>query len=259
MRLALLAIQMLIVLGPLSAEDPFARYFPEASLQKLRAGKTLSASIPSGFQLSLLPAIPDQDAIAAEVKDRKPSIGVELTRIIGELPEPMDTKEGWLLLYNTLHAVSTMKGIPYYSVTYGSNHVLFSDSYVVESAETKKRIADPVFSDVPPEDLIFTFQEDGAFGKNIYQESYSARADHLIVKVENISTITFLFLPVIRPHNLVSEVAIIPSGNELAFYGVSYLTTSMPLLDRQHGEDSLKNRLIAMANWLKSRLGSAAQ
>ncbi len=259
MKLALLAIQMLILLMPLGAEDPFSRYFPPASLDRLRAGKTLVASVPSSDELTLAPALESRDAIAADIRSRQPSIGVEMTRIIGGLPQRMDTREGWLLLYNALHAVSTMKGIKYYSVTRSSSETLFTDSYVVDSVNGKHRVMDPVATEVPAQDLIFTFQEDGTFGKNIYQESYSRNSDHLLVRIENITTIMLLFLPIIQPHNLVSEVALIPQGNEVAFYGVSYLTTSLPLGDRHSREESLKNRLVAMANWLTTRLGAAAQ
>ncbi len=259
MRLVLLAIQMLILLFPLSAEDPLSRYFPEEALGKLRAGKVLSSSVQADYALSLVPAITTGDSIAAEVKSRRPSIGVEMSSIISGLPQLMDTKEGWLLLYNSLHAVSTMKGIPYYSVTRGKTQVLFTDAYVIDSADKKNRVADPVFSEIPPEDAVFTFQEDGTFGKNVYEESFLFKEDHLLVKIDNLTTISFLFLPLIQPRNLVSQVALIPSGNDVVFYGVSYLTTAFPLGDRTSREDSLKNRLTAMEHWLKTRLGGEAQ
>jgi hypothetical protein len=244
MRLALVAIQMLILLTPLAAEDPLSRYIPDGSLEQLRSGKTLFASIlPSEYKLSLLPAITSGDSIAAEVREQKPSIGVEMSSIISGLPQQMDTPEGWLLLYNALHAVSTLKGIPYYSVTRKANHVLFTDAYVIDSAETRNRLADPVFTEIPPENLIYTLQDDDAFGKNVYEERFSFKDDHLVVRIDNVTSIRFLFFTLIDAHNLVSEVALIPSGNDLGFYGVSYLNTGFPLGDRGSREESLKNRL----------------
>jgi hypothetical protein len=259
MKLLLVAIQTLFVLLPLAAEDPFARYFPDESLGKMRAGKVLTASIPSDHTLSLLPSIVSGDSIAAEVKNHQPNIGVEMSSIITGLPQAMDTQEGWLLLYNALHAVSTMKGITYYSATRASARVLFTDAYVIDSADNKNRLADPVFSEILPEDLIFTFQEDSSFGKNVYAERFSYRTDHLVVKMENLTTISYLFLPLIQPRNLGSQVVLIPSGNEVVFYGISYLTTSFPLGDRHSREESLKNRLVAVENWLKDRLSGQAQ
>lgn len=259
MKLVRLAIQMLIFVSPLCAQDSLERYFRPASLDQMRAGKTLSASVPADWGLSLVPSIASRESISAELKTRKPSIGMEMSSIIAGLPRQMDTKEGWLLLYNGLHAVSTMKGIPYYSFSRGTNRVLFSESYAVDSTTRKERVADSTFSEIPTEDLIYTFQEDGTFGKNVYEERFSFRNDHLLVRIHNITTISFLFLPLIQPGDLVSQIVLIPNGNDVAFYGVSYLSTSFPMGDRHAREESLKNRLTAMANWLKSRLDGAAQ
>ena len=259
MKVVALAIQMLVLLVPLHAQDALERYFPPASLGQLRAGKTLSANVTADGGLSLLPSIASAESISAELKARKPTIGVEMSSIISGLPQQMDTREGWLMLYNSLHAVSTMKGIPYYSFSRGTNRVLFSESYAIDSAKGKERVADSTFSEVPAEDLIYTFQEDSTFGKNIYEERFSFRGDHLLVRIHNATTISFLLLPLIQPGDMVSQIALIPNGNDVAFYGVSYLSTSFPLGDRHSREESLKNRLTAMANWLKGRLGGGTQ
>ncbi len=257
MRLVLLAIQMLILLVPAGAEDPLLRYVAPDALEKLRAGETLTSSIGSDGGLSLAPPVASRDEIAAAVKGRKPSLGVEVMKVVSNLPQPMDTPEGWLVLYNSLHAVSTMKGIPYYSVTRKTTHPLFSQSYAVDPASKKTRIDDPVFVDIPASDVLFTLQEDGSFGKNTYEESFTRLDDHVVVRIENLTTISFLFLPVIQPRNLVSEVILIPSGTDLMFYGVSCLSTSFPLGDKHSREESLSNRLIAIGNWLTARLNEA--
>ncbi|HTP59726.1 MAG TPA: DUF6675 family protein, partial [Spirochaetia bacterium] len=133
-------------------------------------------------------------------------------------------------------------------------HVLFSDAYVVDSVDKRNRLPDPVFSEIPPEDQVLTFQEDGTFGKNVYEERYSFKNDHLLVRIDNITSIMILFFTLIHPRDLVSEVTLIPSGNDVVFYGVSYLNTGFPLGDRASREESLKNRLVAMESWLKGRL-----
>ena len=46
---------MLILLMPLGAEDPLSRYVPASSLEKLRAGQTLTTRIPPTDGLTLLP------------------------------------------------------------------------------------------------------------------------------------------------------------------------------------------------------------
>lgn len=257
MRLVLLAIQMLFLLAPAFAEDPFLQYVGRPALDKLRAGHALTAGIPSDGALTLAPAIAGRDAMVSDMKTKKPTLGVEMLRMLSGLPQAMDTPQGRLVLYNTLHAVSTMKGIPYFSVTRNSSHTLFTESYAVDPVSRKDRIADPVFTEVPASDLLFTFQEDQTFGKNYYEESFSEQFDHLVVKMENLSTISFLFFQIIQPRDLVSEVILIPNGTDLVFYGVSSLNTGFPLGDKHSREESLANRLNAMASWLEKRLGSA--
>ncbi len=150
-----------------------------------------------------------------------------------------------------------MKGITYYSVTRGRQMVLFLQSYAISAPFRSAQVPDPVFRDIPREDDLFTFQEDSSFGKNTYREHFAFRDDHLVVKMENLTTISFMLVPIIRPHNLVSQVILVPAGKDLLFYGVAYLRTGMPIGDHRGKEESLKNRLIAMASWLRSRLVSA--
>jgi hypothetical protein len=255
MRFVLVAIQILLFALPLSAEDPLSAFVEAGALRTLRAGGSVRASIPANGTLKLLPAMASRERIAAGASGLRPTVGVEIARIITvAAPDPLDSPAGMLRLYNALHAVSTMEGIPYFSTTRGKSQVLFSQSYAVASAESLLRIPDPVFGEIPDLDVLITLQNDSSFGRNTYQESFRRDTDHLEVRIENLTRISLLFFPFVDPHNLVTEVALIPAGNELLFYGVACLRTSMPIGDRHSREDSLSNRLAAMADWLKTRL-----
>lgn len=245
---------MALFVLPAMADDPLARYVDAESLRKLRSGATVSSSVPSDGGLRLVPSIGTQGSIAADISTLRPTVGVEVLRLIPDLAEQMDSPEGWLKIYNAMHAVSSMRGITYYSVSRGKVEVLFTKSYAISSAVSPARIPDPVFTEIPENDLLYTWQEDKSFGGIPYQESFRFRTDHMVAKIENLSTISFLFLPVITPHNLVSLVAVIPVDKDLLFYGLACLRTSMPIGDRHSREESLTNRLIAMADWLKGRL-----
>jgi hypothetical protein len=257
MRFVLLAIQMLLLSFPLRAADPLSGYVDAVSLQKLRAGASVSASIPSEGTLTLLPPAARGDRIAVDVKEVRPTMGVEMLRIIGGSTGPLDTPAGLLEIYNALHAVSTMQGITYYSVTRGKVQVLFTQSYAVTDTRRLQRIADPIFTEIPAEDVLFTFQEDNSFGGNTYQESFWLRPDHLELKIENISMISFMLVPLVHPRNLVIHASLIPVGSDLIFYGCAYIHTSLHMGDRQSRDESLRNRLLAIADWLKSRLSAA--
>ena len=257
MRFVLLSIQMLLLSVPLWAADPLSGYLDAVSLQKLRAGASLTESIPTDGTLSLLPPAARGDGIAVNVKEVRPTMGVEMLRIIRGSIGPLDTPAGQLAIYNALHAVSTMQGITYYSVTHGKVQMLFTQSYAVSDARGLQRIADPLFTEIPAEDVLFTFQEDSSFGKNSYQQIFWPRPGHLEVKTENLSVISFLGVPVVRPRNLVIHAALIPVGGELLFYGCTYIHTTLPVGDRRSRDESLRNRLTAITDWLQSRLSAA--
>jgi hypothetical protein len=254
MRIAAVAIQMFLLALPLRADDPLAAYVGAASLQGLRAGTTIAAALAKDGTPSLLPNVSSHDAIARDAKDPAPSVGAELLSIIPGPGDAMDSAAGRLLLYNAMHAVGTLKGVTYWSVTRGKEMVLFLDSSVVTSPAAQERVPDPVFTAIPEAHELFTFQEDTSFGKNTYVEHFTARPDHLLVKSENLSTIMFLFIPIIQPHGLVSQVVLVPAGTDVLFYGLAYIRTSFPLGDAASRVQSLENRLRALAGWLKKRL-----
>jgi hypothetical protein len=256
MRLVLVAIQMLFLALPLHAADPLAALVGSDALVKLRAWVSLKASIPPEGNLSLIPAVTSRDSISAGIVELKPSVGAELLRIIHGPGMPMDAAAGLLVLYNALHAVSTMQGVTYWSVTRGKPQVLFLQSYAISAPSKPDRLLDPVFTEVPAEHEMFTFQEDNSFGKNIFSEHFVARADHIIVKTENLSAITFLLVPIIKPRGLVSQVVVVPSGNDILFYGLACISTGMPLGDKESRVQSLENRLVALAEWLSTRLAA---
>ena len=254
MRFILLAILMALLGLSAGADDLLLRYIEPESVQKLRAGSSVSSSVSSDGTLRLVPAISTQSSISADISALSPTVGVEMLRLVPDLGAQMDTSEGWLKIYNALHAVSTMRGITYYSVSRGRMEVLFSKSYAISSASSPTRIADPLFTEIPADDILYTWQEDKSFGGIPYQESFRFRTDHLVAKIENLSTISFFIFPLATPHNLVSYIVVIPVDKDLLFYGVACLRTSMPIGDRHSREESLSNRLIAMADWLKGQL-----
>jgi hypothetical protein len=256
MRFILLAILMALLGLPAGADDLLSKYIGPDSVLKLRAGSSVSSSVAPDGVLRLVPSVTTQASIAADVKALNPTVGVEMLRLLPGLAEQMDSPEGWLKIYNAMHAVSSMRGITYYSVTRGRREVLFSKSYAISSPAERKKIEDPVFSEIPGDDVLYTWQEDNSFGGIPYQESFQYRTDHLVAKIENLSTISLFILPLVTPHNLLSLVVVIPVDNDLLFYGVAGLRTSMPIGDRHSREESLANRLIAMADWLKGRLST---
>jgi hypothetical protein len=258
MRFVPLAIQMLAVLCPLAAADPFTGLVAEDFLAALRASGQVTVSIPASSLLRLVPSVSSRDTIIAGVKAARPTVGTELLMPITGVGPSADSAGGWLSLYNTLHSVSTMRGITYWSGSRRRQEVLFLESYALEPGSRRARIPDPSFTSIPAEDELYTFQEDGSFGRNTYREHFLFAGDHLAVRIENTSTISLFLVPLIQPGNLVTQVVLVPRGNEILFYGVSYMRTSVPIGGRSAREESLLHRLLAVEGWLQARLAPSA-
>jgi hypothetical protein len=149
-----------------------------------------------------------------------------------------------------------MQGVTYFSVSRGKQEVLFAQSYAISSPSTRRRMPDPSAAALAADSLFYTFQEDHSFGKNVYEERFTFPGDHIGVKIENLTTISLVFIPIIGPRSFVVRIVIVPVGRDLLFYGAAALRSSMPLGDRRSREESLVNRLAAMTDWLQRQLAA---
>ncbi len=254
MRKLAAAIIAVVFLAPAAAEDLLDGYLAGASRADLSSRPSLIRSFREGEELRLAPSVASRETLAAEVRALKPTVGVEVLRLFAGLPRRLDSEEGRLFLLNAIASASSLKGITYWSVTRGKEWVLFRDSYSVESPEHPVRTADPVFDSLPADGRFSTYQEDTSFGKNVYRTVFHARGDHLWVRTENVTPISFLLVPIIPAGNLVSFTLLLPAGNELLFYGVAVMHTTFPIGDRKSRTESLTNRIIAMSDWLQRRI-----
>lgn len=245
---------MLLLGLPLSAQAGLDRYVEPNVLKELTGEEPVVRVVRADGSLALLPLVSSRDAVAAEVRAGRPAVAVEMLRVLRGLRQPLDTQAGRLELYNQMHAVSTMKGITYWSASRKEKRVLFTDSFAIASPKAVSPVADPVFAVMPAEDTLYTFQQDHSNGNNTYMQRFTAAPDHLLVRVENISAISVAFIPVIPSKGFVSTSILVPVGRDLLVYSVSYIRTSFPIGDRRAREQSLANRLIAISDWLRARL-----
>jgi len=255
MRFILAAITAAFLALSAGAADRLSTVLNGQDITGLKAGLVLRAGLVRGSALRLVPAVSSAVSIEADVTSLDPNVGAELLQIIPGHGPQMDTPSGMLALYNVLHSVSTMTGLTYYSVTHRKEMPLFLQSSVIRSPDQPGLPPpDPVFSQVLPEHNLFTMQEDTSFGRNTYSEHVAALPDHLYLKTENLTAITYLLVPLITPHNLVSHVVLVPVGKDVLFYGVSCLRSGLPLGDLNVRTLSMQNRLVALAGWLGERM-----
>ena len=212
--------------------------------------------IERGAAPGWLPAVDSRDQILADVRRLDPTISVELLRWYDGLSVRFDTPEGRLRLFNAMRALSTMKGLIYWSASRGAERVLFTLSHAVAGPDDLAPLPDPVDSLLPDADRRWSLQVDQTFGRHVYVGTYTNRPDHLVVRSENADTISFMLVPVMKPGGLLTYSVLVPFPDGVLLAGLVCSKLSVPAIGREGREASLLNRLVALSNWVSARLSA---
>jgi hypothetical protein len=256
MRALLPAICLLLAAAMPAPAADLGRLLGGDVAAALAADGVLKRVVARGAMPGWLPAVDSRDGILADVRRLDPAITVELLRWYGNLPARFDTSDGRLRLFNGMRAISTMQGLTYWSASRGKERVLFTLSHVVAGPSDTSRLADPVVSVLPATDRLYTLQVDQTFGRHLYLGAYDNRVDHLVVRNENADVISYLLLPVMKPGGMVTVSVLVPFPDGVLLAGLLCSKTGMPVVDRAGREASLLNRLVALSNWVGTRLGA---
>lgn len=256
MRALSAAICLLLLAASAALPADLASLLGRDVASSLAAGERLVRVVPRGSAPGWLPAVDSRAAILAEARRLDPTITVELLRWYPDLPARYDTADGRLALYNAMRAVSTMQGLVYWSASRGKERVLFTLSHAVAGPSDLSPRDDPVAEALPAADVLYSLQEDQTFGRHVYRGTYTNRPDHLVVRIENVDVISYLLVPVMQPGGLVTVCVLVPFPDGVLLAGLLCSKTSLPVVDRSGREASLANRLIALSNWVATRLGA---
>ena len=108
-------------------------------------------------------------------------------------------------LMRQMGAISALKGLSYWSRTRQQWQTLILQAYALRDADSDQPRADFSPDEFKQGKLLYFAEEDNVSGKATYRmQILNATADHLVVEVENVSTIRYHLLPVIRPGELQS-------------------------------------------------------
>jgi len=256
MRALLPAICLLVIVAMPALPTDLSSLLGGDIAIALAAKGTLSRVVPRDEAPGWLPAVDSREEILADVRRLDPTIVVELLRWYPNPPARLDTADGRLRLFNSMRAVSTLRGLVYWSASRGKERVLFTLSHAVAGPADLAPLADPVAATLPEQDRLYSLQEDQTFGRHVYLGVYTNRVDHVVVRTENVDTISYLLLPVMKPGGLVSWSLLVPFPDGVLLAGILCSRTSMPVVDRPGREASLLNRLVAMSTWVGARLGA---
>ena len=230
-----------------------------SSLTKTQIEALKSGELPTEIQFKdinpcLIPRHEELRRFVASIQqDLNPSVMVE-TLYIYQKPQKAD-KTAWTAaeqakLYNEVIALSTLKGIQYYSASRGTMRTLYETSSVIDSPSGKKPLPDPVYSAPPAELTLFARQKDLTFGDNFYQYTYHPMPGALVFVQENLSSMTAGILPAVGKNKLRSVAAILDAGDSLLIYAVSMAkVAALPGIKNRMG-DSFSNRAEAILQWV---------
>jgi hypothetical protein len=228
----------------------------------LAGGKSLTEVQYRDPQPSLAPQYPYLRRLIDDAMNvLSPSLFVEsLSRY--QKPSGAEPGTGWTraehaALYNATLAISTLKGIEYFSASRNRMRTFYETSTVIDGPDTKRPLEDPSYA-IPPEELaIYARQKDLTFGDNIYQYSYFSRSDALIFVQENLSVMNAGPIPVVGKNKLRSIIAVIDAGDALLVYIVSMAkAVSFPGMNERAGR-SFSNRADAVMGWFSRRADEA--
>jgi hypothetical protein len=131
--------------------------------------------------------------------------------------------------------------------------VLYETSHVVDEADTRQPLPDPVYQTPPAKLSLYARQKDTTFGDNLYLFTYEADERAFIITQENVSTITLAFVPVAGKRNLRSVVALLDAGEYLLLYSVSLARAVLLPGMKDQMYTSIGNRTAAYLAWFSRR------
>ena len=252
-----------LLLGFMPAAGGFALQLeslvPETQLRQLLQSGAMDRE---RFDTPNLTMVPRFDAlerlIGTNSRSIDPNVTVESIRLYRKRsPQNNWTASERTELYNGLTAVSTLKGIEYFSKSRNAMRLLYETSAVVDGPAGKNSRPDPVFS-VPPAELsVYVRQKDLTFGDNVYQFTYYAGESSFIVVQENITNLNYGPVTVIGKSKLRSVVAVFDCGPYLLIYAASMAKASMLPGMKQRAGESIFNRANALLLWFNQKADRA--
>ena len=258
MKLACSTLALLLfcaALGP--ADSGVDTLLPPQLYNRLVNEGELRNSLHGDSPPQLIPYVSARREIEARIRELELTVGTEVLSVYSNQAVDLDSPESRLLIYNILRSMSTMKGIQYYSASRERMRTLFAESYVVDGPVAEKRLPGPVVREIPPFSKLHVLQEDLTFGENLYATEFRYSGDYFLLDSTNLTTMHYFIFPMVKPENSVTLILLIPSGEQLLFYGaVGAHTLRLPGLARSR-EDSFYNRLKAIYGWFTDRMDAA--
>lgn len=161
-----------------------------------------------------------------------------------------------LEVYNILRSISSLEGIEYYSASRERMRTLFAEAWAIKGPDEKQKIADPLVERIPDSDTVFIHQKDLTFGKNISKVEYQSGEKGFRMNIVNLTTMTYMFFPIVRKENMSMQMLIVPAREGVLFYGLNTVDVMDLKIFQNKMRDSFTNRMVALYNWFRRELQS---
>ena len=148
-------------------------------------------------------------------------------------------------------AISELVGMRYWSTTHQQWQTLIVDAYAVTGSPPSQRRKDFTPEEMTEGKVLYYEQADNLSGKAIYRMRIAeASADRLVIDVENVSTIRYLFVPLFRPGEMQSIYFLDrESENVWRYYSIARTGKNANRLITGN-ESSAANRAVAFYRYL---------
>ena len=187
------------------------------------------------------------DPIRSDITALEPTFAVEILFLVAGHAGAVAVDER---LITVLQSISTMEGIEYYSATRSRMRMLFHESYVIGGPEDRSRRPDPVATSLPENEVLYVYQRDSSFGRNVFELTYNVDAEAVRLRMRNLTRIFYQrVVPAVGPAELEIDIVVVPIPGHLLFYGVAAARPSALLGFEQRIQRSLSNRIEALHRW----------
>jgi hypothetical protein len=204
-------------------------------------------------QPALLPRhVPVGQILSRLLGDLEPSMLAESLSLYQKPPGPWTEAER-SALYNEALSLSSLAGLQYFSASRGEMRTFYETSTVIDGPESKNPLPDPSYRTPPAELTLYARQKDLTFGDNIYQYTYYAGRNSLVLTQQNLTRMSYGLITAVGKNKLCSLMAVIDTDTHLVIYAASMAkVVSLPMLNQRVGR-SFSTRLEALLTWFSGR------
>jgi hypothetical protein len=189
----------------------------------------------------------DIDDIAGPILSRDFSCVVESLLVIPYQDHPVDL----LNIYNALGKIRNLKGRLYHSSTRNENIPLFEDATRIKGAKSTSPVPDPsdVFT-LPDTETVYLRLRDINFGNSFYRAELTAEKTGLRYHLSNFRSLTYLFIPVIKEDNFVTQMYFEPIAEGVLVYSIAGADVSDFIASRIDIPSAIRKRLEVILDWV---------